>query len=563
MKFRLLFASVFTIGILISFVFFVLLLVMFSTGLISGAVLVILTIIINLVTWLISPWLMDLIHKLFYKFKIITYEDLEKRSPYTARFLKEACERNKMKFPMLRIVDDLNPTAYCYGSVPSNSRIVVSEGLFHYLTDEEVAAVYAHELGHIKHLDFIVMTVANTLLMILYEIYVVFTRMRSNSKNNPLPIIGLISLIFWLIGTYVVLYLSRTREYMADRFSAMETKNPNALSTALVKIAYGIAAQPDEAGSHRLLASTRSMGVSDYKSAETVGGVVRLSATESAPATGRVPAFDPQRVSKVFLFDIYNPWSRIVQLGSTHPLTGKRIKAMMDTAEELRVQPLFNFDEVKIYGEALDRGRLYRNFFFEVLIYFAPIITLILGLVPALFDPYLVGLAPLAFGLGLLLKGIYKFPPISEPKERTVLELMSDPYASPLRGQPVTVEGTVVGRAAAGSFFGEDMVIHDRSGGLMTLNYESIIPIVGNLFFGISRTKKLINQTVQGIGWFRRKVSQVVDLKSIVSEEKTYTSYNRLRAIFMGILVTGIGVVTTVLSVVAIVTGVGTAQGAF
>ena len=563
MKFRLLFASVFTIGILISFVFFVLLLVMFSTGIIGGVTLVVLTIIINIITWLVSPWIMDLIHKLFYKFEIITYEDLEKRSPYTAKFLKEACERNRIKLPMLRIVDDLNPTAYCYGSVPSNSRIVVSEGLFHYLTDEEVAAVYAHELGHIKHLDFIVMTVANTLLMILYEIYVVFTRMRSNSKNNPLPIIGLISLVFWLIGTYIVLYLSRTREYMADRFSALETKNPNALSTALVKIAYGIATQPDEAGSHRLLASTRSMGVSDYKNAETVGGIVRISSTENVRTTDRVPAFDPQRVSRVFLFDIYNPWSRIVQLGSTHPLTGKRIKAMMDTAEELKVPQMFNFDEIEVYGQALDRGRLYRNFFFEVFIYFAPIITLVLGFVPALFDPYLIGLVPLSFGLGLLLKGIYKFPPLSEPKERTVLELMSDPYASPLRGQPVSVEGTVVGRAAAGSFFGEDMVIHDRSGGLMTLNYESIIPVIGNLFFGISRTKKLINQTVRGIGWFRRKISQVVDLKNIVTEEKTYASYNRLRAIFLGILVTGIGVVTTVLSIVAVLTAGGTTQGAF
>ncbi|MBN1881590.1 MAG: M48 family metalloprotease [Deltaproteobacteria bacterium] len=563
MRFKLLFASVFTIGILNLFVLIVLVPVMLFTGLIGGAILIVLTIIINIIIWLISPWIMDQIHRLFYKFEIITYEDLEKRSPYTAKFLKEACERNGMKLPMLRIVKDLNPTAYCYGSVRSNSRIVVSEGLFHYLTDEEVAAVYAHELGHIKHLDFVVMTVANTLLMILYEIYFIFTRMRSNSRNNPLPIIGLVSLIFWLIGTFIVLYLSRTREYMADRFSALETKNPNALSTALVKIAYGIAAQPDDAASRRLLSSTRSLGVSDCKSAATVGSIVSLSATETVRSTERVPAFDPQKVSRVFLFDVYNPWSRVVQLGSTHPLTGKRIKAMMDVASELKVPPMFNFDEISIYGQALDRGRLYRNFFFEVLIYFAPIVTLILGLVPALFDPSLLGLAPISCGLGLLLKGIYKFPPISEPKEQTILELMSDPYASPLRGQPVTVKGVVIGRAIAGSYFGEDMVIYDRSGGLMTLNYESIIPLIGNLIFGTSRTKKLINQTVRGIGWFRRKVSQVVDLKSIVTEEKTFASYNRLWAILAGILVAGVGVVTTVVAVVTMLTAGGTAQGAF
>jgi len=125
------------------------------------------------------------------------------------------------------------------------------------------------------------------------------------------------------------------------------------------------------------------------------------------------------------------------------------------------------------------------------------------------------------------------------------------------------VKGVVIGRAIAGSYFGEDMVIYDRSGGLMTLNYESIIPLIGNLIFGTSRTKKLINQTVRGIGWFRRKVSQVVDLKSIVTEEKTFASYNRLWAILAGILVAGVGVVTTVVAVVTMLTAGGTAQGAF
>jgi Zn-dependent protease with chaperone function len=559
---KLFFASAITIGILVSFVFFVVLLASFAAGLISGAAMIILTIIISVVSWLVSPWFTDLIHKWVYKFRVMEFDELKKRSPRTAQFLTEACARHKIKVPMLRILHDMNPTAYCYGSFPSNSRIVVSEGIFQYLTEDEVAAVYGHELGHIKNLDFIIMTVANTLLMILYEIYVIFTRIRTRGKNNPLPLIGLISLVFWWIGTYLVLFLSRTREYMADRFSGVETGNPNALATALVKIGYGIAAEPDTPLSSRLMGSTRALNIMDYKGVDTVNAAVNLSADAGKVTTTKVPAFDARRVSKVFLFDIFNPWAWVVQLGSTHPLTGKRIRALMKLAADNNQAQVFNFEEIAIDGAALDRTRLYGKFFFEILIYFAPIIGIVAGLLLALTDQRLVAVILLAFGLGLLTKGIYRFPSIKNPEETTVLALMSDPYASPLRGRPVVVSGTVIGKASAGSLFGEDIVIHDPSGGLITLNFESLIPLFGNLFFGFKRARDLINQRVETTGWFRRKVYQVIDLKSIKTADRPFRSYTRFWALFLAIIITGIGIVATVMSLAASTGLVGpTGQG--
>jgi Zn-dependent protease with chaperone function len=564
MKGKLFFASTITIGILIAFVFFVVLLASFAAGLISGAAMIILTIIISVVSWLVSPWITDLIHKWVYKFRVMEFGELEKRSPASARLLKESCERHKIKIPMLRILDDMNPTAYCYGSFPSNSRIVVSEGIFQYLTDDEAAAVYAHELGHIKNLDFIIMTIANTLLMILYEMYIIFTRMRSRGKNNPLPLIGLISLVFWWIGSYLVLYLSRTREYMADRFSGIETKNPNALSTALVKIGYGIATEPDTALSARLMGSTRALNITDYKGADTVGATVRISVDNTKPSTGKTPAFNAGRVSKIFLFDIFNPWAWIVQLGSTHPLTGKRIKALMDQAQEMNLPQTFNFDQIALDGVSLDRKRLYGKFFFEVMIYFAPIIGIAAGLIIALFNVHLIGITVLTFGLGLLLRGVYRYPSIKNPARTTVLDLMSDPYASPLRGRPVFVEGAVIGKAAAGSLFGEDMVIQDPSGGLITLNYESPIPLIGNLIFGYRRTRKMIGNDVQAVGWFRRNVSQIIDLFNVKTSEKSFGSYNRFKALFLSVLVTLIGIVVAFAVFAALAGSAGPgSQGAF
>ena len=539
------------------------LLASFASGLISGAAMIILTVIISVVSWLVSPWFTDLIHRWVYKFRVMEFDELTRRSPKTAQLLTEACKRHNIKVPMLRVLDDMNPTAYCYGSFPSNSRIVVSEGIFRYLNEDEVAAVYGHELGHIKNLDFIIMTVANTLLMILYEIYIIFTRIRTRGKNNPLPLIGLISLLFWWIGTYLVLYLSRTREYMADRFSGIETNNPGALATALVKIGYGIGAEPDTPLSSRLMGSTRALNIMDCKGVDTVSAAVRLSAEPGKETVGKVPAFDPRKVSRVFLFDIFNPWAWVVQLGSTHPLTGKRIQALMNLAADKNLPQVFNFAEITIDGAGLDKSRLYGKFFFEVLIYFAPIIGIIAGIGLALADQRLLGVILLTFGLGLLIRGVYRFPSIKKPEETTVLDLMSDPYASPLRGKPVVVSGTVIGKASAGSLFGEDLVVHDPSGGLITLNYESIIPFFGNLFFGYKRAQTIIGAQVAATGWFRRKITQFIDLKSIRTSDRPFRSYTRFRALALAVIITVIGIVTTVMMLAASIAPAGPAgQGA-
>jgi Zn-dependent protease with chaperone function len=124
--------------------------------------------------------------------------------------------------------------------------------------------VVAHELGHIVHRDFILMTMAGMLVQILYMVYVAFTRtQRSSSKDgNKLAVIGIIALIGYYIGIYLLLYLSRTREYLADGFSA-ERVAPRALASALVKIAYGIVAVEDTEATQSLLRSRRHLGVVD------------------------------------------------------------------------------------------------------------------------------------------------------------------------------------------------------------------------------------------------------------------------------------------------------------
>jgi Zn-dependent protease with chaperone function len=534
------------------------------------------TVVWSFLVWLVSPWIMDLVQRWVYSARPMTIEELGQYRPAVASFVSQVCQKHRINLPRLKFIDDMTPQAYCYGSYANNARLVTTRGLMHYLDDEELKAVYAHELGHIVHRDFIVMTIAATLLSILWNIYVVARNIRGKNNSRPAYPIALAALVFWWISQYMLLLLSRTREYQADEFAGAETGNPNALSMALIKIAYGLTKLEPTPFSQKFLGGTRALGVSDFKSASSTGfayqamnkdgtgmpqpayagaGAQAVPYPGAGGAAGAMQASvtldGVRRIEKVMLFDLYNPWGTVSELGSTHPLTGKRIRALGDQASALGQRPLLSFDRVDASGQALDMTRLYSTFFFEIVVYFAPHI---LGAVFALLSlgslvvaqPVLAGafggLIVFGVGLGMTIKGFYRFPSLGEPPYLSVIDLMSDPYASPLKGRPVVLEGTVIGRAAAGGKLTEDVMIEDRQGGLMMINYESPLGGLGNWWFAVRRVGKLMQQQVRVLGWFRRGVSQLVDLKAMNTQSgEVVKSWTGFWGKFGGIVVLLIG----------------------
>lgn len=500
------------------------------------------TMLWSLIVWLISPVIMDLVQSWIYKARNISIEELGRERPAVATFVSEVCRRHNIKVPRLKLIEDQTPQAYCYGSYANNARLVVTRGILHYLDDEEVKAVYGHELGHIVHRDFIVMTVAATLLQILWNMYVVCKNVRGKNNSRPLILVALVALAFFWVGQFMLLFLSRTREYYADQFSAAETGNPNSLSLALIKIAYGITSQTPTPFSQKLLGGTRALGISDPKSASGTGFAYRAMSgsvaaqnpvygggAQAAAAAAEMPVTldGVRRIEKVMLFDLYNPWATVSELGSTHPLTGKRIRALGEQATAKGKPALLSFERIDASGQALDMGRMYSTFFFEVAIYFMPHILGALFLMAGIgftatgnseLGAASFGMVIFGVGLGMTIKGFYRFGSLGDPAPTTVIELMSDPYASPLKGRPVRVQGTVIGRLDAGSRISEDVMIEDPTGGLMAINYESPFGFFGNWWFGVRRVGKLIQQRVQVTGWFRRSVSQQIDLKRMQTE---------------------------------------------
>lgn len=486
---------------------------------------VVITLALNAIFFLIGPWIMDLTQRWLYGTEWIPISYVAQRSPETADLIQRVCAKHRIKQPKLGLIRDQNPTAFTYGSFPNSARLVVSEGLFTYLDDDEVATVYAHEIGHIVHWDFAVMTLASTLVQITYLIYVFLReRVRGDSKAaRNIRNLATVAYVFYIVGTYLILYLSRVREYFADHFAAEVTGNPNALSRALVKIAYGIVQEGERqesdqevtARSRRLLEGTRALGIYDARSATASGTAYRVAAR-------------PDQVGKVFLWDMFNPWGGWMELNSTHPLTGKRVRALSTYAEQLGIPAEFDMAKVIRKGKELDKSRLYGGFAMDIALMNAPWIGGILGFLGGIaltlgsdssrVITVPVGMILLGASLGLMVKMTVMFPRLTHLVETTVLRAMSNPYASPLRGIPMQIEGKLIGRGNAGYVAGSELKMQDPTG-MILLRYSSRFGPIGNFFFGASKVSGLIGRQGSAVGWFRRGITPLLDLSVFSSNQ--------------------------------------------
>ena len=169
------------------------------------------------------------------------------------------------KKPQLYLVHDGTPNAFAFGYGKNHAYIALHTGLIEMLNKDEVKAVLAHEIGHVKHNDMVLITIASMVPVFVYYLIIAIGSIAARSRDDNDS--GL-NTLFIFIGAYVaqfftyliVLYLSRTREYYADAFAAAATK-PKDMRTALAKIAYGF---PSMSGkSAKKYEKTRSLYIAD------------------------------------------------------------------------------------------------------------------------------------------------------------------------------------------------------------------------------------------------------------------------------------------------------------
>jgi Zn-dependent protease with chaperone function len=500
---KLFFVSTVTLALMLSFVFCIVLVIMLYFKAINLTSAIGFSVVINVLLWLIGPWITDLMQKWFYQTTFYKEDEVKQQYPAVYEIIKKITDEKKFKFPKFGVIADDNPTAFSYGSARYNARVVVTHGIFKYLNDGEVEAVLAHEMGHIVNRDFIVMMVASTLVQILYEIYAVLIRAKGKNTTT-LKIIALASYVLYWVSTYLLYYLSRTRESLADEFSARRT-SPQDLSNALIKIAYGIVSAADDAKTTRLLHSTRHMGIVDVKNAKHIG------------VTSYITHNDPEVLAEVMVFDRVSWWARWVELSSTHPLTGKRIQRLSNLSKELGKAFSYDIDGA-IARMKLDYGRLRNDFMIGAFVSILPVVLFFVFLFATNIVWAAVGLC-----LGFAIMYVYKFPH-EKAVETTVLEEMRNPYASPMKGKVVILDGKVIGRGVPGYVFSEDMMYQDKTG-LIFLDYNSVFWAIGDFFFSIGKIKKLYNVSSTAEGWYFRSMGSMVALRSIKTDKDFVRSH--------------------------------------
>jgi heat shock protein HtpX len=145
--------------------------------------------------------------------------------------------------PKVYIIDAPYMNAFASGWKEENSMVAITTALLEKLTRSEITAVMAHEIGHIRNEDvkltMLVGILTNILLFIVDHIFyfMIKTSGDDNKFKGPLTLIFLILNITLPILTIVLqMYLSRTREYMADAASVEFTYDKEAMINALLKI---------------------------------------------------------------------------------------------------------------------------------------------------------------------------------------------------------------------------------------------------------------------------------------------------------------------------------------
>lgn len=163
------------------------------------------------------------------------------------RIVKNLTERANLPMPKVYTINQSQPNAFATGRNPNHAAVAVTTGLLDIMDDNELSAVIGHELGHVKHRDILIGTVAATFaaaiafLANMAKWAAIFggNRDRDEEGGSPIALIG-VAIFAPIAAMLVQMCISRTREYKADAFGGQVSGNPLYLANALRKLESGV-----------------------------------------------------------------------------------------------------------------------------------------------------------------------------------------------------------------------------------------------------------------------------------------------------------------------------------
>jgi len=272
----------------------------------------------NILQWLISPYLIDAIYH--------TRELRVDENPKLHEAVEELSKKSGIKKPRLMLAQIPIPNAFAYGSPIAGNRVAVTDGILKTLNPGEVEAVVGHELGHLRHKDVQVMMFASLLPGLFY--YIGYSLMlsgafgRQKDQGSSGALIGIAFMAFSWILTMFTLYLSRLREYYADRHGAsIVDGGSQKLSTGLAKIVQATKNMGKFKKQKQSLFAFKALFIADPDRAE-----VDSAAISAMTGSGG------QKLVQDILSKKLTTTDRIMEIFSTHPNIIKRLKTLQELA---------------------------------------------------------------------------------------------------------------------------------------------------------------------------------------------------------------------------------------
>ncbi len=477
---------------------------------------------------ILSPWLLDLLLQLNYDSQPLSIGQLAKSSPESSRLLQRFCRQQGWRLPRLVILPISVPVTFTYGNLRRTARIVVTQGLLEQLAEDEIASVYAAQLGHIACWDFALMSLFMVITQSFYIVYCQVATWGDSTTNSIIKIVAAtissIAYGLWWLVCLPALGLSQLRIYYSDRVAVNITGNPNGLTRALLKIVIGITkdVQQKECTSPLLESFNLFIPVGFYQ-AITLGSCLA-------------------QIESVLAWDCLNPYRYILAINNTHPLMGDRLQRLNAFAQYWHLETELNFSTPPA-SNPQSLFQLRSLLTSRSLLQFAAVVGLVFGLVfgglawligaiaiviwiPQLAWMYgdwllIKAFMPISLSISLFLRINFLFPDITPATLRATPSLadqLANSQALPIDSNPVRLQGKLLGRRGIANWLGQDLLLNSAQG-LVKLHYSSPLGSIGNIFYRQSlNPTDLLGRHILVTGWFRRSATSWIDLHTLQTQ---------------------------------------------
>ncbi|WP_104546227.1 zinc metalloprotease HtpX [Chroococcidiopsis sp. TS-821] len=462
-----------------------------------------------------SPWLLDGLLR-FDNLQPLSLDTLATYSPEARQLLERYYQRQNWRSPQLKLLPISVPLAFTYGNLPRNARLVVTQGLLEQLAANEIATIYATQLGHITHKDVAVMSLVMVVTQLPYVVYSQISRWGNKIPYSYLQFIaGVIAnfaYVVWYLLCIPAIWLSQVRIYYSDRLATEITGNPNGLTRALLKIARGISTDIRQQQSTSWLLESWQL-------------LIPLNRTQALTLSGCQTTSD---FESVLAWDCYNPYRYWFNLLQTHPLVGDRLQRLARIAQSWRLEP-----ELALLKNHITPSTSFRSTFF---LQIAPFLGIILGFMfgcltwlmggvgiwlraPQIAWMYgdwslILGSLPIGFSIGTFIRLNAFFPDIKVSSLASVElgEFLANTNTLPLDSKPTRIHGKLLGRYGISNWLAQDLILQSNTR-LIRLHHQALLTLLPRFFNNQARAiEKMIGQDIATTGWCRRGATLWLDL---------------------------------------------------